>query len=126
MSTTDALRNDIYRLLEASNTREIMRQNWTSLISQMMAVDPSIPSEFWDILKSNFDIDEMIELMVSVYARYYTEDDVVELIKFNESPTGKKMVVVAPLVQQESAILIQQLAQQKMQKSFGLPYGFPY
>ena len=43
-----------------------------------------------------------VDLLVPVYDRNLSQADVTELIKFYESPTGKKFVSVLPKITQES------------------------
>jgi uncharacterized protein len=43
-----------------------------------------------------------VDLIVPVYDRNLTHDDIKELIRFYETPTGRKFVSVLPKITQES------------------------
>ena len=40
--------------------------------------------------------------MVPIYDKYYTEEEINQIIAFYNSPVGKKMISTMPLVMQES------------------------
>lgn len=41
------------------------------------------------------------EDMVNVYQKYFTEEDILEMIKFHKSPTGQKLVDATPAITQD-------------------------
>lgn len=63
---------------------------------------PDVPTEFWLDFRNEVKADDLLDMMVPIYDKYYTHDDIRELIKFYESPVGKKMVETMPLLLQES------------------------
>ena len=63
---------------------------------------PQVPEKFWSDFMKEVHTDELIDLIVLVYDRNLTEGDVKELIRFYETPTGKKFVSVLPEITQES------------------------
>ena len=69
--------------------------------------------------------DELIDLIVPVYDRNLTHDDVKELIRFYQSPTGRKFVSVLPKITQESMVVGEkwgrELAMKVMAKLQSLP-----
>ena len=53
--------------------------------------------EFVEIMQSEVAYEEMLEsVFYPVYDRYFTEDDLRDLIAFYESPVGKKIIAVSP------------------------------
>ena len=52
--------------------------------------------------------DEMIELVVPIYDKYLTHDEIKIIITFYETPVGKKMIAVLPQIMQESMAAGQQ------------------
>jgi hypothetical protein len=63
---------------------------------------PQVPEKFWTDFMKEVHTDELVDLIVPVYDRNLTHDDVKELIRFYETPTGKKFVSVLPKITQES------------------------
>ena len=45
---------------------------------------------------------DLINELVPIYDRYFTESEIKDLIKFYESPVGKKMVLNQPLILKDS------------------------
>ncbi|MFH1453023.1 MAG: DUF2059 domain-containing protein [Armatimonadota bacterium] len=58
--------------------------------------------EFINEFKSKYDINEVIELLVPIYSKYYTYEDIKEMIKFYKSPIGQKMISAAPGIDSEA------------------------
>jgi hypothetical protein len=122
MTEQEELRNDINRLIEVSGMRAMLVQNWNTMMLQMTALDQDqVMLEFLERLHEEFDPDELIRLVVPIYEKYYSHQEVLEMIKYHESPLGRKTVAMAPLIQQETAIAIQRLSQRKVAQSLGLP-----
>jgi hypothetical protein len=48
------------------------------------------------------EMNSMMEIMVPIYSKYYTHDDILELIKFYQTDLGKKTVKVTPSLMSES------------------------
>ena len=61
-----------------------------------------IPSEFWDEFLKEASSDNLTELYAPIYAKYYTESDFDELIRFYKSPIGQKMITTMPALMNES------------------------
>ena len=107
---------DILKLFEITNVRSSIIQGWEVMISQMMAAEPDAPAEVWDIFRSNFDIDEAFNQLIPIYRKYYTQEDIVELIKFYESTAGKKSLQNFPLIVQDTASVYEQQLQKIVQQ----------
>lgn len=64
--------------------------------------------------------EELVDLIVPVYDRNLSQDDVKELIRFYESQAGKKFVAGLPKITQESMVVGEkwgrQLAERVMKK----------
>lgn len=58
--------------------------------------EPKEYKEFAEELKNKFNIKEVLRLLIPIYDKYYTYDDIEQLIKFYKSPTGQKFISVAP------------------------------
>ncbi len=97
-----AKRQDIRRLLELTGSAQLGQQ----IIGQMMATfkrtNPNVPESFWNQTAKEFDSKTMIDLIVPIYDKHLTHEDVKGLIAFYESPLGRKMVSVLPAITQES------------------------
>jgi uncharacterized protein len=112
-----ATKEDIQRYLEVTHSREMVKQ-----ISDVMAksirdithdriakehcalpadADERMNKKTDEMLK-NMPIDEMFDVMISVYQKHWTKRDVDNLVAFYSTPTGKKVLAEMPQTMAES------------------------
>nr|WP_246534888.1 DUF2059 domain-containing protein [Wohlfahrtiimonas chitiniclastica] len=72
-------------------------------LKQMGATDAQIAE-----VKKEFNVDQLIDLLVPVYQKEFTEADVKAFLEFYQSPAGKKMIEKQPVIMQESMMIGQQ------------------
>jgi len=75
------------------------------MLTMMKEQAPDSDSEFFKLMEQEFTVKAMKELfhkMVPVYAKYFTQEDLEQLIAFYETPIGQKFVNTTPMVMQES------------------------
>jgi hypothetical protein len=93
---------DIRKLLKITGSGELGQQVMGQMMANFKKSMPQVPEKFWNDFMKEVHTEELIDLIVPVYDRNLTHDDVKELIKFYETPTGKKFVSVLPKITQES------------------------
>lgn len=93
---------DIRKLLKITGSGELGTQVMAQMIGNMKKAMPQVPEKFWGDFMKEVHTDELIDLIVPVYDHNLSQGDVTELIRFYESPTGKKFVSVLPKITQES------------------------
>ncbi|SFU57372.1 hypothetical protein SAMN05216480_1085 [Pustulibacterium marinum] len=71
--------------------------------------------EFINEMKST-SIDDLVQMLVPVYKKQLTEDDLKALIKFYQTPIGKKYAEATPAITSESMQVGQQWGMQLVQK----------
>jgi hypothetical protein len=94
--------DDILKLLRVSGSDKMADQMMTVLIPQFRQLVPGIPDAFWVRFREKINIEDLLIACVPAYSKYYTHDEIKQLIKFYESPLGKRMVEVTPLLTQET------------------------
>ncbi|MBM4153021.1 MAG: DUF2059 domain-containing protein [Kiritimatiellaceae bacterium] len=99
--TSDAKRADIKRLMEVTGSGELATQMLNQMIPAFKQIYPMIPDEFWNEFVAELNMDELIELCIPSYDKCFTHDEIKELLKFYETPIGKKMIQVQPQIMQE-------------------------
>jgi len=123
----ESFRSDVEKLMEATGAARIGTQLAGMVISQiftgMKQSQPQMPDRAMELiqetvtteLKKAFEgPDSLVQQMIPIYAKYFTRDDVRELLAFYESPLGRKMVQNMPLLLQDSAMVGGQWAQREM------------
>lgn len=87
-----------------------------AMIPQMMTMikqtAPSVPEAFWDALTAKwtekFTV-RMVELYVPVYQKYFTLDELKQIVAFYETPIGRKLGASTPAISLDGMQLGQQL-----------------
>lgn len=98
----------IEELLYVMRADSLMKREMDQLIGQMSKIlaseypDSKEHKEFINELKSKINVKEILQLLVPIYDKYYTYDDIEQLIKFYKSPIGQKMLSITPDVASES------------------------
>lgn len=99
-------RADISRLLSLMKIVEGEVKSLEPIFEHFKRSVPNVPAKVWEDLKKEFDAEFTAEMIlntyVPIYARRFSATEVKELIKFYESPAGKKMVETMPLIREEA------------------------
>lgn len=104
-SQTPATKEHIKTLLEMTGSGKIGVQIMENMIVTFKRSAPTVPSEFWDDFMKDVKAETLIDMIIPVYAKHYTDEDVVQLIAFYKTPLGKKVTEKLPLISQESYVL---------------------
>lgn len=106
------------KMLEVSNTMEAMKQIAPQITAMVQQQAPSAPQEFWDELEKNMQnmYARIIKAMIPVYQKYLTLEDVQGIIRFYESPVGKKLAASNTKIAVETMPIAQQIAMETMQE----------
>jgi hypothetical protein len=97
-----AKQQDILKLLRLSGSAELGLQAMDQIMMSFEEMFPDVPAGFWADFRNEAKAEDLLDMMVPIYDKYYTHDDIRDLIKFYESPIGQKMIETMPLVLQES------------------------
>jgi len=94
--------DDIRKLLQMTGSAQLGAQVMAQLLTSMKQAMPNVPERFWVDFQKEVRTEELIDLIVPVYDRHLSHEDLKVLIKFYESPTGKKFIAALPAITQES------------------------
>jgi uncharacterized protein len=99
-------------LLDLVGATSLVKQSMDQMESTMrpLLANSLPPGEYRDKLielflekfRSKRDSSQVLALIIPIYDKYYTAQDIKELIHFYDSPIGKKMATVLPMVTSES------------------------
>ena len=126
-SIDPALEADITRLMELLNVRQTTEQIGAIVAQQMVAsirttrpdTSPRMLSIVSEVVKTKFTEalggrEGLLARSVSIYAKYYSREDIQALIAFYQSDVGRKSISVMPAIFQESMTIGQQWATEIM------------
>lgn len=108
----------VAKMLEVSKTMDAMKQMAPQIIAMVKQQAPDAPQEFWNDLETTM-VDmysQIIKAMIPIYEKYLTLQDIEGVIKFYETPVGKKLAESNTKIATESMPIAQQIAMQTMQK----------
>lgn len=93
------------KMFKVSGTEE----TYQTIIQQMFGMFkqqyPQVEEEIWDEFEKEFSktsLDDLTEMLVPVYSKYLTIEDLEAMIEFYSTPTGKKFARNTPMITQES------------------------
>ena len=95
---------DIVVLLNKMNFEEMSIQGMIEMIDLFKETMPEVPEKFWRDFMAEVDAEYLMELTVPIYSKYLTHNDIIDLIRFYDSPIGRKYINVLPYITTESMI----------------------
>jgi hypothetical protein len=103
---------DIRQLLQITGAPNLANQSLDGLDKSMRSiVSDSLPpgeyreklvSLFMEKFRSKWNTDQLMDLMIPIYDKYYSDDEIKALIQIYQTPVGQKMLSVLPKVMAES------------------------
>lgn len=99
-------RADIKRLLELMGVIDDEMKSLDPIFESFKVRFPNVPAPVWEDLrkefKAEFTPEMFLETYLPIYARRFSAADVKELIKFYDSPAGRKLVEAMPGIHEEA------------------------
>src|SRR5689334_8979339 len=94
----------IRRLLDLTGAARLALSGMESMVPAQRAANPQIPGAFWDafIARARRTLPQLVDSLVPVYAAHFNQMELDQLVRFYESPLGKHLSEVQPLILQES------------------------
>ena len=91
----------------AEQIREYFRitnldQTWKQPLDQLFQMakrssPPWIPDSYWQDVENTTKASDLLDQLIPVYQRYYSQEDLDAFINFYRSPAGQRMAAAAPL-----------------------------
>ena len=106
------INDDILRMLRISGSDKLADQVMDTMILQFQQSGLGIPNTFWTRFRERVKTDDLLFACVPIYAKYYTHDEIRQLIAFYESPLGRLLVEVTPQLTQETMVIGQRWGEQ--------------
>src|SRR5512138_3725849 len=100
--TDKARHDDIRKLPTLTGASQLGGQTAQQMMVALRPLIPSAPESFWKEFGARLNPDELVEMVVPIYAKHLSPQDVKDLIAFYESPAGKHLTAAQPLILQES------------------------
>ncbi len=94
----------IRHLLDLTGAARLALSGMESMVPAQRAANPQIPGAFWDafLARARRSLPQLVDAIVPVYAAHFSQAELEQLVRFYESPLGKRLSEVQPLILQES------------------------
>jgi hypothetical protein len=90
------------RLLELTGASKLGMQMIDGMMQNFKGALPNVPDEFWTTFRAKVKADDLVEMVIPIYEKHLTEEDVDGLIAFFSSPVGRRFVEKQPLILADS------------------------
>ncbi len=101
-TATQTKRADIIRLLRMTGAAKGASEAMDLMLPSLKEAMPQVPEQVWTEFRSEVREDDMIELTYSIWDKHFTHQEIRDLIRFYQSPTGQKIIRETPVIQRES------------------------
>jgi hypothetical protein len=99
-------------LIRLTGGGDIGIQIATQMVDALAKASPGIPKEFWTEFLSSLDSKKLEDLVIPIYVKNLTREEMVGTIQFYRSPVGQSMIRKLPAIAQESMAAGQQWGEQ--------------
>ena len=109
----------VRKLMAVSGSDATLKMIPEQILSMIEQQAPALPESVKVEIQAMFSEEALLSLMdrmVPIYAKYYTQQDMDDLIAFYDTPLGKKLSTVQPQITLESMSVAQQWAAEIGQK----------
>ncbi len=115
-TTSSSKSEKIHQLLELTGSGKLGVQVAKNMISTFRSSYSNVEQEFWDEFEKEIKAEDLVNLIIPIYDKHFTEEEIDQLIDFYNTPIGKKSIEVLPMITQESLIAGQKWGQQLGEK----------
>lgn len=92
----------VRKLLEVTGSANLNKQMIDNIVEMYKGSYSDVQQTFWEEFRKEANMEELQNLIIPIYEKYYTEEELTQLIAFYESPLGRKLIQSLPQVMQES------------------------
>ena len=97
-----AKRKEIRRLLKLTGAAAMAKQVMGQMLKNLRPAFPKVPEAFWVKFSKKANTTDLVNQLVPIYDKHLSMADVRGLVKFYQSPVGRKYVRVQPFIVQDS------------------------
>ena len=113
----------LLQLTKGDNIRQVMMDQITAALKPLFAASPGdlqaqkILSRLSDLVLEEFKTIDFNATTIALYDKYFTNEEILGMIRFYETPLGKKTIEVMPNLVQESMMRGQEQGEQAAQRA---------
>lgn len=92
----------IKEMINITGVDKLGQQAFSQMLTIYKQSYKDVPEEFWKDFQNEVSTEELAQLYIPIYSKYYSETDLDEILKFYKSSVGKKMISTMPSLMQDS------------------------
>jgi hypothetical protein len=104
----EAKADSIRTLVRMTQAGRIAKQIFNRVLRIQKKQHPEVPERWWKQARQHADIDGLIDRIIPIYAKHFTQKEINQLLDFYRSPVGKKVIEKMPTIMQESMMVGQE------------------
>jgi N-glycosylase/DNA lyase len=108
----------IRELLEVTGSGKLGVQAVQNMIASYRQNLPSVPEEFWNEFMKEVNTEVLTTMVIPIYDKYYSLEELNAIIAFYKTPIGKKVIATLPQIMQESMQAGQSWGKEVGEKAF--------
>jgi uncharacterized protein len=101
-SQSPAKTQKIKKFMDAIGYTNLVKQSMESMFELYEKNYPKVDSAFWNEFRKEMAADDLTNLIIPIYDKYFTESDLDALIVFYSTPAGIKIRDATPLITKEA------------------------
>ena len=99
----DSLKEDhIRQFMEITGSAKMGKMVMDKMIESYKKIYPAAASDFWDEFAKEINLKDLVDMIVPIYGKYFSDEEITQLIAFYKTPLGKKIIETMPLIMQDS------------------------
>ncbi|MEA2203713.1 MAG: uncharacterized protein QOE77_489 [Blastocatellia bacterium] len=101
-ATISTKADKIRKILIQTDAMGAFTREFSAALEAQRKVSPEVPPRFWDELAKEVDPNKFVEVIIPIYASFFSDDELSGLSAFYETPLGKKMIATLPQIMSAS------------------------
>lgn len=93
---------EIEKMLKLTGMEKLMDQMKVQMISSFKSSGNGLPDSFWENFEKKMNVNELLKMIIPIYDKHYSVEEIKAINAFYESPIGKKVLATLPAVMEES------------------------
>lgn len=109
----------IRRLMDLTGGDKVADQMMDQMANALRSSEGASSAKFFEEFRKEFHIQDVFDLQIAAYDKYFSMEDVQDAVRFYESPTGRRMIENTPKILAEitpQVIAMSQAAAQRVAK----------
>jgi uncharacterized protein len=106
----------VKELMDKTGTGEMAVQAMNQMLPMIKKMVPDAPEAFWAEFQKELNPNELVEMIIPIYQKHFSQEDIDAVNAFYETKAGKNFIQSQPLIMQESMIVGQAWSQGIVQK----------